>query len=113
MSWMTASRVRGTLARTAVAAGIAGVAVMGATVPAIATPGGAGLPGIPMPLRPPAVVQDDPACEWLGWRHPLCAGGTFEMETPADAAADGVIPAPSMVPNIDGTMSPPGTPGAI
>ncbi|MBP2452295.1 hypothetical protein JOF57_002208 [Mycolicibacterium lutetiense] len=26
---------------------------------------------------------------------------------------DGGIPAPAMVPNVDGSMSPPGTPGAI
>ncbi|WP_319452858.1 MULTISPECIES: hypothetical protein [unclassified Mycobacterium] len=95
---MMASGVCGTLARTAVAAGIAGVAVMGATVPANA-------------------VQDDPACEWLGWRHPACAGGLFESPPddgiPGDNAAEGGIPAPSMVPNVDGSLSPPGTPGAI
>jgi hypothetical protein len=116
MSWVMASGVRGTLARTAVAAGIAGVAVMGATFPAHATPAGAGLPGIPAPLRPPA-VQDDPACDWLGARHPLCGGGAFESPPddgiPGDNAAIGGIPAPAMVPNVNGTLSPPGTPGAI
>jgi hypothetical protein len=88
-------------------AGIAGAALVGATVPAGATP---------MPLRPPA-VQDDPACDWLGARHPLCGGGAFESPVddgiPGDNAAIGGIPAPAMVPNIDGSMSPPGTPGAI
>ena len=116
MSWVMASGVRGTLARTAVAAGIAGVAVMSATAPANATPAGAGLPGTPLPLRPPA-VQDDPACDWLGSRHPLCVGGAFESPPddgiPGDNAAEGGIPAPAMVPNADGTLSPPGTPGAI
>ncbi len=116
MSWVTASGVRGTLARTAVAAGIAGVAVMGAIVPANATPAGAGLPGVPVPLFPPA-VQDDPACDWLGWRHPACGGGVFESPVddgiPGDNAAEGGIPAPAMVPNVDGSLSPPGTPGAI
>jgi hypothetical protein len=113
---MMASGVHGTLTRMAVAAGIAGVAVMGATVPANATPAGAGRPGIPLPVRP-AFVQDDPACEWLGWRHPACAGGLFDSPVddgiPGDNAAIGGIPAPAMVPNVDGSLSPPGTPGAI
>lgn len=65
----------------------------------------------------PAFAQDDPACEWLGWRHPLCGGGAFESPPddgiPGDNAAEGGIPAPAMVPNIDGSLSPPGTPGAI
>jgi hypothetical protein len=112
MSWVMASGVRSTLTRTAVAAAVAGVAVMGAPAPAIAT----GLPGAPVPLRPLA-VQDDPGCEMFGWRHPLCAGGAFESPPddgiPGDNAAEGGIPAPAMVPNIDGTFSPPGTPGAI
>ena len=107
---MMASGVRGTLARTVVAAGIVGVAVMGATVPANATP------GIALPVSP-AFVQDDPACEWLGWRHPACAGGLFDSPVddgiPGDNAAIGGIPAPAMVPNVDGSLSPPGTPGAI
>jgi hypothetical protein len=90
-----ASGVRGRLTTAAVAAAIAGVAVMGATVPANA----------------------DPACDWLGARHPLCAGGAFDSPVddgiPGDNAAIGGIPAPAMVPNINGSMSPPGTPGAI
>jgi hypothetical protein len=110
MSWVMASGVRGTLTRTAVAAAIAGVAVIGATVPANATHAGAGLPGVPVPLRPPA-VQDDPGCEMFGWRHPLCAGGAFDSPPddgiPGDNAAEGGIPAPAMVPNVDGTLSPP------
>jgi hypothetical protein len=47
MTWLTESDVRGTLTRTALAAAIAGAAMIGATVPANA--------------------QDDPACEMLGW----------------------------------------------
>jgi hypothetical protein len=88
MRWITATRM-------VVAVGISGAAVMGATVPANA----------------------DPACDWLGARHPLCAGGAFDSPVddgiPGDNAAIGGIPAPAMVPNIDGSMSPPGTPGAI
>jgi hypothetical protein len=116
MSWVMASRVRGTLTRTAAAAAVAGVAVMGAPVSANATPAGAGLSGVPVPVRP-LFVQDDPGCEMFGWRHPLCAGGAFESPPddgiPGDNAAEGGIPAPAMVPNIDGTFSLPGTPGAI
>jgi hypothetical protein len=111
MGAMTASGVRGALTRTAVAAAIAGMAVMGATVPANAGPR-----GVPAPLRPPG-VQDDPGCDVFGWRHPLCAGGAFDSPPddgiPGDNAADGGIPAPAMVPNVDGTLSLPGTPGAI
>jgi hypothetical protein len=110
---MRVSGVRGALARTAVAAGIAGVAVMGAAVTANAAPAGAG-PSVPLV---PSFVQQDPACDWLGWRHPLCGGGAFQSPVddgiPGDNAAIGGIPAPAMVPNIDGSMSPPGTPGAI
>jgi hypothetical protein len=95
MTWLTESDVRGTLTRTALADAIAGAAMIGATVPANA--------------------QDDPACEMLGW-HPLCAGGAFDQPPddgiPGDNAAIGGIPAPAMVPNIDGTLSLPGTPGA-
>src|ERR1700712_1073919 len=98
---MTVSSLRRALARTA-AAGIAGLAVLGTAVPPNATP---------------AFVQDDPACEMLGWRHPLCAAGAFDSPpddgVPGDNAAIGGIPAPSMVPNINGTLSLPGTPGAI
>jgi hypothetical protein len=116
MSAMTASGIRDALTRTAVAAAIAGAAVMGATVPASATPWGAGPPGVPAPLRPPA-VQDDPGCDVFGWRHPLCAGGAFDSPVddgiPGDNAAVGGIPAPAMVPNVDGSLSLPGTPGAI
>jgi hypothetical protein len=92
-----ASGLRGTLIRTAVAAAIAGVAVIGSTVPANAEPG----------------------CEMFGWRHPLCAGGAWDSSPvaddgiPGDNAAEGGIPAPSMVPNISGGMSVAGTPGAI
>jgi hypothetical protein len=113
MSWVMASGVRGTLTRVAVVVAVVGVAVMGATVPATATLAGAGLP---VTLRPLA-VQDDPGCEAFGWRHPLCAGGAFESPPddgiPGDNAAEGGIPAPAMVPNVDGSLSPPGTPGAI
>lgn len=102
MSWSMTSGMRGTLTRTAVAVAIAGLAVMGTAVPANAMP---------------AFAQDDPACEWLGWRHPACAGGLFDSPVddgiPGDNAAIGGIPAPAMVPNIDGSMSVPGTPGSI
>lgn len=106
MNWVTASGMRRALARTAAAAAIAGVAVMSATVPANAMPSGVGLRDIPVPLRPPA-VQDDPTC----------ARGLFESPPddgiPRDNTAEGGIPGPAMGPNVDGTLSPPGTPGAV
>jgi hypothetical protein len=64
-----------------------------------------------------APANADPACDYLGWRHPLCGGGFFDSPPddgiPGDNAAVGGIPAPAMVPNVDGSMSPPGTPGAV
>jgi hypothetical protein len=93
------------LTRT-MAAAFVGVAVMGATVPANA-----------MPSATSPAVQDDPGCDVFGWRHPLCAGGAFDSPVddgvPGDNAAEGGIPAPAMVPNVDGSLSLPGTPGAI
>jgi hypothetical protein len=95
MTRSTATSARRRLTRTAVAAAIAGAAVMGATIPANA----------------------DPACDWLGARHPLCAGGAFDSPVddgiPGDNAAEGGIPAPSMLPNTSGGMSVVGTPGTI
>jgi hypothetical protein len=62
-------------------------------------------------------IQAEPGCDTFGWRHPLCGGGAWgpvaDDGIPGDNAAEGGIPAPAMVPNIDGSMSPPGTPGAI
>jgi hypothetical protein len=104
-----ASRIRGALTRTAVAAASAAAAVLGVMVWANATPADAGAPSV--------LAVQDPACDWLGMRHPLCGGGAFESVPddgiPGDNAAEGGIPAPAMVPNIDGSLSPPGTPGAI
>ncbi len=115
MSWLMASGVRGTLTRTAVAAAVAGAAVMGAAGLANAMPAGAGLPGEPLPLRP--LFVQDPGCDMFGWRHPMCAGGAFESPPddgiPGDNAAEGGIPAPALLPNVDGSLSPPGTPGVI
>lgn len=107
--------VGGSLVRIAAGAAVAGAAAMGTIAAAHAAPvGGADVNSLP--LRPLA-VQEDPACGWLGWRHPLCGGGAFETPAddgiPGDNAAEGGIPAPAMVPNIDGSLSPPGTPGAI
>lgn len=114
MSWVMGSDVCGALTRPAVAAAIAASAVIGVTVPATVTLVGAGLPGIPMPLDP--LSPDDPACATEGW-NPACFGGIYDTPAddgiPGDNAAEGGIPAPAMVPNVDGSLSPPGTPGAI
>jgi hypothetical protein len=91
------------LAGVAAAAAFAGVTVMSVSAPA----GSLG-----------TFAQEDPACGWLGWAHPACAGGAFDSPVaddgiPGDNAAEGGIPAPAMVPNVDGTLSLPGTPGAV
>jgi hypothetical protein len=113
MSSLTTSKTYLTLGTTAVAAAMAGLAVMSPAVPAGADPHLRGL----VTLQPTFAVQDDPGCEVFGWRHPMCAGGAFDTPPddgiPGDNAAEGGIPAPAMVPNVDGTLSPPGTPGAV
>ncbi|MET0187577.1 MAG: hypothetical protein ABW212_01165 [Pseudonocardia sediminis] len=102
MTWMTAAKVRGTLTGTAVAAAIVGAAVTGA-----------------IPTAPPT-VQADPGCDAFGWRHPLCGGGAWDQSASSEWGPDASTRAgleaaqePSMVPNIDGSLSAPGTPGAI
>lgn len=90
MHWVT---------KTAAATGFAAIALLGAAVPASA-------------------VQDDPACDWLGWRHPACAGGYYDNPLPKSPAGGwNNNPFPGgggqMVPNTDGGLSLPGTPGAI
>jgi hypothetical protein len=89
---------------------------MSPAVPAGATGADPHLRGLAT-LQRHSAVQDDPGCEMFGWRHPMCAGGAFDTPPddgiPGDNAAEGGIPAPAMVPNVDGTLSPPGTPGAV
>lgn len=84
-----------------------------AAVGFVAALGGAAVPA----NAAPAFAADDPGCEMFGWRHPMCAGGYFDSPPddgiPGDNAAIGGIPAPAMVPNVDGSLSPPGTPGAV
>ncbi|MCX8564375.1 hypothetical protein OS122_26135 [Mycolicibacterium mucogenicum] len=55
----------------------------------------------------PACLPWEPHCNAADWDTPADDG------IPGDNAAGGGIPAPAMVPNIDGSMSPPGTPGTI
>ncbi|MFI5506273.1 hypothetical protein ACIA48_02310 [Mycobacterium sp. NPDC051804] len=97
MSWLT---------RTAVAAAVAGAALTGV------------MAAVNSPTEP--ALQADPGCDTFGWRHPLCGGGAWDQSASSewgpsastDAALD-AVQQPSMVPNIDGSMSLPGTPGAI
>ena len=96
MSWLT---------RTAVAAAIVGAALTGAM----------GASATPEPT-----LRADPGCDTFGWRHPLCGGGAWDQSAssewgPSASTEAGLeaVQQPSMVPNIDGSMSPPGTPGAI
>ena len=110
MSRVMASGVRGTLTRTAVAAAVAGVALTGAAVTAHVTPAGAG-PTV-------SLAQGDAGCDMFGWRHPMCGGGAWmdpvaDDGIPGDNAAEGGIPAPASVPNVDGSLSPPGMPGDV
>jgi hypothetical protein len=65
-------------------------------------------------------IKADPGCDAFGWRHPLCGGGAWDQSAssewgPSASTEAGLEAAqePSMVPNVDGSMSPPGTPGAI
>jgi hypothetical protein len=87
------------LTRAAVAAAIAGATVTGAVV------------------TPTSAVLADPGCDAFGWRHPLCGGGAWgpvaDDGIPGDNAAEGGIPAPASVPNVDGSLSPPGMPGDV
>lgn len=91
------------LIRTAVAAAIGGAAVTGAVAATNPPPA----PGL----------QADPGCDTFGWRHPLCGGGAWgpvaDDGIPGDNAAEGGIPAPASVPNVDGSLSPPGMPGDV
>ncbi len=106
MTWMTTSKVCGVLTRTAVAAAIVVAAASGAIAAANPTPAPA--------------VKADPGCDAFGWRHPLCAGGAWDQSAssewgPSASTEAGLEAAqePSMVPNTDGSLSLPGTPGAI
>ena len=58
---------------------------------------------------------EDPLCDWLGWRHPLCGGGAYDNPLPSGPATIPSLPdnGGQMVPNIDGGLSLPGSPGAI
>ena len=103
MSW--AAGIRGALTGTAAAAAFVGIAALGAIVGA--------LPSAP-------AIQAEPGCDAFGWRHPLCGGGAWDQSAssewgPSASTRAGLEAAqePSMVPNIDGSMSTPGSPGAI
>ncbi|MFV8051885.1 hypothetical protein [Mycobacterium sp. 48b] len=114
MSWMMTSAARSALTRTAVAAG-AGLCVVGAVISTHPASGVFAAPRVPAALDSP-LSPDDPACATEGW-NPACFGGMYDQVPddgiPGDNAAEGGIPAPAMVPNVDGSMSPPGMPGAI
>lgn len=114
MRSMMNSELRRALTRAVVAAA-SGMAVLGAAIPASMTAVASAAPKVPVALDSPN-NPDDPACATEGW-NPACWGGMYDQSPddgiPGDNAAEGGIPAPAMVPNVDGSMSPPGTPGAI
>jgi hypothetical protein len=70
---------------------------------------------------PEPSLRADPGCDTFGWRHPLCGGGAWDDQSassewgPSASTEAGLdaVQEPSMVPNIDGSLSLPGTPGAI
>ena len=90
-----ASRTSGLLAA---GVGLVAVALLGANPPA----------------RTSLAIQPAPAC-WP-W-EPHCSAGDWNTPAddgiPGDNASEGGIPAPAMVPNVDGSMSPPGMPGDV
>ncbi|MGO4444589.1 hypothetical protein AB4Z42_14630 [Mycobacterium sp. 2YAF39] len=92
----------------AAAAAFVGTAAIGAIV------------GANPATAPAPSIQADPGCDAFGWRHPLCGGGAWDQSAssewgPSASTEAGLDAAqePSMVPNIDGSMSTPGSPGAI
>ena len=90
-----ASRVRGLLAAGASAAA---VTLLGANSPA----------GTPLAIQPaPACWPWEPNCGAGDWNTPADDG------VPGDNAPAGGLPAPAMVPNVDGSLSLPGMPGAM
>ena len=109
MNSVVLSGRRNRLSTTVAAVAMAGMAVMGATVSANATPIG----------TDSLAMADDPGCEAFGWRHPMCAGGAWDESASKEwGPADNTLnPFPGgggqMVPNTDGSLSLPGTPGAI
>lgn len=113
MSRPMESEPRSALKRAAIAA-IAGASILAAVIPASMAPVASAAPRVPVALDP--MSPDNPACATEGW-NPACFGGMYDQTPddgiPGDNAAEGGIPAPAMVPNVDGSMSPPGTPGAI
>ncbi|SHU52462.1 Uncharacterised protein [Mycobacteroides abscessus subsp. abscessus] len=55
----------------------------------------------------PACLPWEPHCNAADWDTPADDG------IPGDNAAEGGIPAPASVPNVDGSLSPPGMPGDV
>ena len=86
----------------------AGLVIAGAGIAAASLLGVGGPASSVLAVGPfPACLPWEPHCNAADWDTPADDG------LPGDNAAEGGIPAPAMVPNIDGSMSPPGTPGAI
>jgi hypothetical protein len=62
----------------------------------------------------------DPGCDVFGWTHPMCAGGAWDESASQEWGPDAstragldAVQKPAMVPNTDGGLSTPGSPGAI
>jgi hypothetical protein len=108
MSWMNTATGRGLSASVAVTGAIFGSLMVAA--PAFASPGGQVGSGPSVKFFPADPGDRDDFCEKAPFQ-PVCDNG------PADPADPGGIGLPNtggqMVPNIDGGLSLPGTPGAI
>ena len=82
------------------------VAAVGAVVAALLCVGGPASTAIAMAPFP-ACLPWEPHCNAADWDTPADDG------IPGDNAAEGGIPAPASVPNVDGSLSPPGMPGDV
>jgi hypothetical protein len=67
-----------------------------------------------------ASASADPGCDVFGWTHPMCAGGAWDESASQEWGPDAstraglnAVQEPAMVPNTDGGLSTPGSPGAI
>lgn len=89
MTWVTASRLRGTMTKTAVALSILGTATTGATIPANAAPGFARTPAAPLDDPDPGLPTNpsDPRCAGMPGLA-QCQGGPYAMGGAPTGPAD-------------------------
>ena len=99
----TATGWFGTLVKAAAVTGLIGIAAMGAAASAGAAPVRADVPAL----------MNDPGCEAFGWRHPLCAGGAWDVgETASEEWGPADTPNP-VIPNAEDAATFPGSPAGM